>query len=90
MGTTVKIREKYQITIPEEVREKISLEIGERVEVDVKGGQIIVRPVMEIPRDQAWFWTKEWQESVREAKEEYRKGKTRSYKSVKEAKKSIG
>jgi len=90
MGTTVKIREKYQITIPEEVREKIPLEIGERVEVDVKGGQIIVRPVMEIPRDQAWFWTKEWQEGVREAKEEYRKGKARSYKSVKEAKKSIG
>ena len=35
MGTTVKVREKYQITIPEKVREKISLDIGERVEVDV-------------------------------------------------------
>ena len=90
MGTTVKVREKYQITIPEEVREKIPLEVGERVEVDVKDSQIIVRPVIEIPKDQAWFWTKEWQEGIRKAKEEYRKGKVKSYKSVKEAKKSIG
>lgn len=90
MGTTVKIREKYQITIPEKVREKISLDIGERVEVDVKDGLITIRPLMEIPRDQAWFWTKEWQDGVRKSKDEYRKGKTRTYKSVKEAKKAVG
>ncbi|MEE8329487.1 MAG: AbrB/MazE/SpoVT family DNA-binding domain-containing protein [Thermodesulfovibrionia bacterium] len=89
MGTTVKVREKYQITIPEDIREKVSLEIGERVEVDVKDGQIVIRPVIEIPKDQAWFWTKEWQEGVRKAKGEYRKDKVRSYKSVKEAKKAV-
>jgi AbrB family looped-hinge helix DNA binding protein len=90
MGTTVKVREKYQITIPEDVREKVSLEIGERVEVDAKDGQIVIRPVIEIPKDQAWFWTKEWQEGVRKAKDDYRKGKAKSYKSVKEAKKAVG
>lgn len=90
MGTTVKVREKYQITIPEKVREKVSLDIGERVDVDVKDGLIIIRPVMEIPKDQAWFWTKEWQEGVRKAKDEYRKGKAKTSKSVKEAKKAIG
>ncbi len=90
MGTTVKVREKYQITIPEKVREKVSLDIGERVEVDVKNGLIVIRPVMEIPKDQAWFWTKEWQEGVRKAKDEYRKGKVKTYKSVKEAKKALG
>lgn len=90
MGSTVKVREKYQVTIPENVREKIPLEIGERVEVDVKNGLIIIRPMMEIPRDQAWFWTKEWQMGVKEAKEEYKKSKAKIYKSVKKAKKSLG
>ena len=90
MWTTVKVREKYQITIPEKVREKVFLKIGERVNVDVKDGQIVVRPVIEIPKDQVWFWTKEWQEGVRKAKDEYRKGKAKSFKSVKGAKESIG
>ncbi|MCL5277054.1 MAG: AbrB/MazE/SpoVT family DNA-binding domain-containing protein [Deltaproteobacteria bacterium] len=90
MWTTVKVREKYQITIPGKVREKIPLEIGERVDVDVENGQIVVRPVIEIPKDQSWFWTKEWQQAVRKAKDEYRKGKIKSFKSVKRAKESIG
>ncbi len=90
MGTTVKVREKYQVTIPEDVRNKIPLEVGERVEVDVQNGTIVIRPIIEIPRDQTWFWTKEWQMAVREAKEEYKKGKVKKYKSVKKAKKSLG
>lgn len=90
MISTVKVREKYQLTIPESIRERIPLEIGERVEIDVKDGQIVIRPVIEIPRDQAWFWTKEWQEGVKKAKEDYRKGKAKSFKSLTEAKKAIG
>ena len=37
MGATVKVREKYQITIPEDVRAKIPLQVGERVESDSGG-----------------------------------------------------
>jgi AbrB family looped-hinge helix DNA binding protein len=36
MGTTVKVRDKYQVTIPEEVRGKIPLKVGERVEVTAR------------------------------------------------------
>jgi AbrB family looped-hinge helix DNA binding protein len=37
MGITVKVREKYQVTIPEHIREKIPLKVGERVEVVAHG-----------------------------------------------------
>ncbi|MDP2166917.1 MAG: AbrB/MazE/SpoVT family DNA-binding domain-containing protein [Thermodesulfovibrionales bacterium] len=87
MSTTVKVREKYQITIPEKVREKVSIKVGERVEVEVRNGYIVIRPMIEIPKDQAWFWSREWQEGIKKAKEEYRKGKARSFKSAKEARK---
>ncbi len=90
MGTTVKVREKYQVTIPEEVRGKIPLKVGERVEVTARGTEIVIRPVVEIPRDQAWFWSKEWQEQVAQSIKDLERGKMKVFKSVKEARKHFG
>ena len=90
MGTTVKIREKYQVTIPEEVRGKIPLKVGERVEVTARGTEIVIRPIVEIPRDQAWFWTKEWQEQITQSIKDLERGKMKVFKSVKEARKHFG
>jgi len=90
MATTVKVREKYQVTIPEDVREKIPLRVGERVEVDVREGEIVIRPVLEVPRGQAWFWSQEWQEQIAQSMKDIEKGKVRVFKSVKEAKKQFG
>ncbi len=90
MGTTVKVREKFQVTIPEDVREKIPLNVGERVEVVARGGEIVLRPVVEIPRTQAWFWTREWQDQLTQSKKEIARGKVKVFKSVKEARKRFG
>ena len=90
MGTTVKIREKYQVTIPENVRDKIPLKVGERVEVIARGNEIVIRPVVEIPRDQAWFWGTEWQKQVAKSVEDIKKGRVKVFKSVKEARKHFG
>jgi AbrB family looped-hinge helix DNA binding protein len=90
MGTTVKVREKYQVTIPEDVRGKIPLKVGERVEVTTRGNEIIIRPIVEVPRDQAWFWNKEWQDQVSKSLEDLERGKIRVFKSVKEARKHFG
>ncbi|MGA2465664.1 MAG: AbrB/MazE/SpoVT family DNA-binding domain-containing protein [Thermodesulfobacteriota bacterium] len=90
MGTTVKVREKYQVTIPEEVRGKIPLKVGERVEVTARGTEIVIRPIVEIPRDQAWFWSKEWQEQIAQSIKDLERGKMKVFKSVKEARKHFG
>ena len=90
MRTTVKVREKYQVTIPEEVRMKIPLKVGERVEVTARGTEIVIRPIVEIPRDQAWFWSKDWQEQVAQSIKDLQKGKMKVFKSVKEARKHFG
>jgi len=90
MGTTVKVREKYQVTIPEEVRGKIPLKVGERVEVTARGTEIVIRPIVEIPRNQAWFWSKEWQEQVAQSIKDLERGKMKVFKSVKEARKHFG
>jgi len=90
MGATVKVREKYQVTIPEEVRGKIPLKVGERVEVTARGSEIVIRPIVEIPRNQAWFWSKQWQDQVSQSLKDLKKGKIKVFKSVKEARKHFG
>jgi antitoxin MazE len=75
MGATVKVREKFQVTIPEDVRTQVPLKVGERVEVEAREGEIIIRPVIEVPRGQAWFWTKEWQERIARSRKDLEKGK---------------
>lgn len=90
MGTTVKVREKYQVTIPATVRESIPLEVGERVEVVARRGEIVIRPIAEIPRDQAWVWKKEWQHQFAQTAKDLKKGKVKLFRSVKEARKHFG
>jgi len=90
MGATVKVRGKYQVTIPEEVRGKIPLKVGERVEVTARGTEIVIRPVVEIPRDQAWFWSKEWQRQVAQSMKDLENRRMKIFKSVKEARKHFG
>ena len=36
---------------------------------------LTTEPISDRPLDQAWFWTKEWQEREREADEDIAKGK---------------
>ena len=90
MGVTVKIREKYQVTIPEDVHALVPLQVGERVEVDAREGEIIIRPVIEVPRGQAWFWSKEWQERIARSRKDLEKGKVKVFRSVKQARKHFG
>jgi len=42
-----------------------------------------------INKDQAWFWTKEWQKGEREVDEEIRKGHILKAKNVEELKKLL-
>jgi virulence-associated protein VagC len=64
--------------------------VGERVEVIARGSEIVIRPIIEIPRDQAWFWSKQWQEQITQSMKDFKKGKIKVFKSVKEARKHFG
>jgi hypothetical protein len=54
------------------------------LEVEAKSNKMILTPKKLIPKDQAWFWTKEWQEREREADEAIRAGKVKEFKDVEE------
>ena len=71
---TTKVGPKHQVTIPKEVFEKVRLEVGDYLDVDVKGHAITMIPKKLIPKDQAWFYTPEWQDKEREADEAIARG----------------
>jgi hypothetical protein len=54
------------------------------VEVIELGGEIVLRPHVAVPADQAWFWTKRWQKMEREADEAIAAGRVTVVESVEE------
>ena len=70
----VKVKKNYQITIPQNLRKRIRVEIGDYLEVDVKDNVLVVRPVKVVRADQEYFHTKEWQDKEAEADKDIEEG----------------
>ena len=69
-----RISPKHQITIPKEAFKKLHLEVGDFLEVETTQEGLLLIPKKLIPKDQAWFWTKEWQTKEKEVDEAIAKG----------------
>ena len=72
----VDLKQKSQVTIPNEVVKKLKLAVGDKLDVVVKDGKIIITPVVVIPKDQMWFFSKEWQDGEKDVDRQVREGKT--------------
>jgi len=71
----VKVKDHYQITIPNSLRKNFSIAIGDYMELEKKDGAIILRPVKLVRPEQEYFYTKEWQKGEAEADKDIAKGK---------------
>lgn len=84
MEELVKVREKGQITLPLNMREKFDLEKGSIVLAKVVDNTIVLVPQETVDKDQAWFWTERWQKLEAEAEKDIRGGRVKSFNSVEE------
>ncbi|MGH7381738.1 MAG: AbrB/MazE/SpoVT family DNA-binding domain-containing protein [Candidatus Methylomirabilales bacterium] len=79
----VKVKEKFQVTLPARVREKVGLTVGDLLEVKVKGKKITLVPKVVIDRDLIG-------ERLGEAEEDIKKGRVYGpFRSVKEMVRSL-
>jgi antitoxin MazE len=75
MSELIQLRKKAQLTLPLSVRKKLGLKEGDFVDVQVRDREIVLKVKKLIDREQAWFWTKRWQEGEKEAEEDIKAGR---------------
>ncbi len=78
-----KIGQSYQFAIPRAVAKRLHLNINDYLEVSVIGTRIILEPQVLVPKDQAYFYTPEWQRDEQRAAEDIRKGRVTKTKHLK-------
>src|SRR5262249_62417738 len=50
----VKVKEKFQITLPVELREVLHLAVGDLLEATIEDNVIVLKPKVVVDREQAW------------------------------------
>ena len=73
------LRDKGVVTIPLAIREQLDLATGDELLISVEDGRIVLEPATLIPRDQAWFWTQEWQAMETEAEADKAAGRVERF-----------
>ena len=85
MPELIQVRKKAQVTLPQSVREALNIEVGDFLDATVRDGELVLRVKRLIDKDQAWFWTRRWQEGEREAEEDIRAGRVYHFENAAEA-----
>lgn len=76
------LRSKSQITLPASIVKEPDLKAGDKIELTVEDGKIVITPVITIPKSQAWYWSKKWQDMEKQADSEREQGKLKKFDSV--------
>ena len=70
-----KLGQNYQLALPKEIVTTLGLRINDYLDVRIEKHKIIVEPQLIIPKDQAYFYTSEWQKEEAEASQDIQKGR---------------
>ena len=80
----VRLGAKNQVTIPQRISRALKLRRGDHLLMRLVGGRVEMIPASLIPKDQLWFWTREWQKKEREVDEALARGELKVATSVDE------
>src|SRR4030042_6639270 len=85
MAELVQLRKKAQLTLPQSVREKLDIEEGDFMDVQIRNGEIVLKVKKLVDKEQAWFWSERWQQGEREAESDIRAGRVHNSPDAKSA-----
>ena len=72
---TLKIVRNGNLTIPSAWRKALGIADGDFVNAEMVDGQIVLRPAKVVDAEDAWFYTKAWQEGEAEADRDIAEGR---------------
>jgi len=87
----MKISAKRQISLPKKIMTALNLKPGDEIEFQIKGDSVRLVPIrtIKVPREQAWFWTHEWQAREMEVEEDLRRCEYKDFENVKDLLKDL-
>ena len=89
MPTYSKVTRHGQIALPAPVRKSLGIEEGDLVEIEVIDEKAVLVPKRLIDKNQAYFWTKRWQEGEKEADKDIKAGRVKVFDSAEELMKDL-
>ncbi|MBP2651413.1 MAG: looped-hinge helix binding domain, AbrB family [Firmicutes bacterium] len=76
----MEVRKRNQVTLPKELTKALAINEGDILEYTIEDGKIIIIPKTLVPKEQAWYWSKEWQAAEKEVSQEIvKKGHGKAY-----------
>ena len=79
-----KIGQNYQIAIPRAIIKALNIQANDFINIQVVGNKIVCEPHILVPKDQAYFYTEEWQKDEKEARKDIPEGRVTKTKNLKE------
>ena len=79
-----KIGTNGQLTIPKEFMKKLGLHRNDLIDIRIEKNKLVVEQKLAIPKDQAYFFTPEWQKDEKEAEEDIKAGRVTKTKDLDE------
>ncbi len=81
-----RLRNKGQVTVPQEIRNLLGIEEGDDLLFYTdEAGRVVVSRAQIIDPEQAWFWSDRWQRMEQEAQADLETGRIVEYASIAEA-----
>ena len=84
-----KLGQNYQVALPREVVKALHLQVNDYLDIEVKDNKISIVPQIVIPKDQAYFYTQDWQKDEKEAHNDIKKGRVTKTKDIKQLLKEV-
>ncbi len=79
-----RLGQNFQIALPKEIVKLLRLHVNDYLEIKVKDDRIILEPQIIIPKDQAYFYTADWQKEETQAHEDIKNGRVTKTKNLKD------
>jgi len=84
-----KIGQNFQIALPREIVNRLHLHVNEYIDIQLLNQKIVLEPQILVPKEQAYFYTPEWQKDEKTAEEDIKKGRVTKTKNLKELRKKL-
>jgi AbrB family looped-hinge helix DNA binding protein len=79
MAELIQVRKKAQVTLPLSIRRRLGIEEGDYMDVCVRRNEVVLKVKKLVDKDQAWFWTRRWQQGEKEAEADIAAGRVHRF-----------